>query len=76
MPETECCAACIYWDGLHSLRRTATTATGKCRRFPPTMGTQRVEWPLTESMDWCGEFDDDESFEISSEQSKRSDVQS
>lgn len=64
----ECCASCMYWDGMDSPRRTASSAMGKCRRFPPVMtASARTEWPLTESLDWCGEHDNGEAFKVASD---------
>ena len=46
------CEACRWWvpiedeDG-HRL--------GQCRRFPPSY----EGWPMTDAMDWCGEYMDD-----------------
>ena len=49
------CNSCPHW-------KQATTATGECRRNPPSpvpLPERRMGaiWPITKADDWCGEFE-------------------
>jgi len=50
-----CCFRCRYWEPPDE------DNPGECRRNPPTIDfvgdEKRTAWPVTESGDWCGEFD-------------------
>jgi len=48
------CSACVYWDVLQP-----AAIEGRCRRNAPPASQSYVPysfWPVTESNDWCGEF--------------------
>lgn len=46
----ETCEGCRFWD---SSRDPGFRGEGKCRRYAPV----REHWPITDSSDWCGEFE-------------------
>lgn len=46
--QREICRDCRFYD------------VQRCKRFPPalrmTYSPSKIEWPMTEWNDWCGEF--------------------
>lgn len=60
MPDKQRCETCRWWD-------TSTTSasnpdvTAMCRRRPPAVDdrTGLAMWPMTEDVDWCGEWQQD-----------------
>lgn len=49
------CKTCRYWE---ANGRDAYEDEGRCRRYAPRplLLGDRIDWPLTSSSDWCGEF--------------------
>lgn len=54
MAVTEICLNCRFWQK----PKVAHSATGECHRFAPIPGSdsEQARWPLTDSGQWCGEF--------------------
>ncbi|MBP5459419.1 MAG: hypothetical protein J6Y62_04590 [Clostridia bacterium] len=47
-----CCKNCMFWTAADWVRQFG--GDGECHRFPPK--NQGGKWPLTDPLDWCGEF--------------------
>lgn len=50
--QEDCCGTCRWW-----LVDEPDNATGRCRRYPPTLGAEgRVRFPTVIHVSWCGEY--------------------
>lgn len=47
----DCCEKCRFWE------RGYEPQKGNCRRRSPVLCEGMNQWPVTESHDWCGEFE-------------------
>lgn len=55
------CIHCYYWDGKRQQYNDkdhigSGYTKGRCKRHAPEPRPQNGVWPITESMDWCGDF--------------------
>jgi hypothetical protein len=53
------CGTCAFFDP--SGKRSSGYHYYACRRYPPTVGENGSQWPKVSRVDFCGEYEPDES---------------
>ena len=49
------CGKCAYYAG-QAMNEVGQFLSGICRRYPPRIRNEGMQWPHVQALDWCGEF--------------------
>lgn len=52
------CEKCTWWEKVSE--RAPRESEGVCRRYPPVMDGNENRYTVTDSYEWCGEFEQKE----------------
>lgn len=53
------CESCYFW---HQRAVFETETSGECRRHSPVIDRGMTVFPITDSVDWCGDFESKRDF--------------
>jgi len=63
MQDAQICENCKFWKGvlipdflLDIEENPRKSISGRCKRYPPTVGENSTDWPIVDYDNFCGEF--------------------